>query len=101
MGVLVVCLIWGAAIVADSAQFSTTITELSEPEYLGTALTLQICLGFMVTLVSIRLLPVMVEWVSWRWAFSALAIGPLLGIIAMAKLRRLPEAVKIGGERSR
>jgi MFS family permease len=55
------CLIWGFAIVADSAQFSTSITELSEPAYVGTALTLQTCLGFLLTLVTIRLVPYCVE----------------------------------------
>jgi len=97
--VFLLCLVWGFAIVADSAQFSASITELSEPEYVGTALTLQTCLGFLLTMASIRLIPVLVEWVTWRWAFAFLAIGPFLGALAMYRLKQLPVAEKIGGER--
>lgn len=79
-------LIWGFFIVADSAQFSASITELIDQRYMGTALTLQTSMGFLLTLLSIRLLPILVELVSWRWAFSLLAFGPLVGIIAMQYL---------------
>ena len=95
------CLIWGFAIVADSAQFSASITELAEPAYIGTALTIQTCTGFLLTLVSIRLLPVFVNWVTWRWAFALLTIGPIFGVVSMYRLKKLPAAVKIGGERVR
>ena len=98
--VVAICLVWGFAVIADSAQFSASITELSEPEYIGTALTLQTCLGFLLTLCTIRLLPVLVDWLTWRWAFSALALGPALGSLAMYRLRKLPEAARIGGERA-
>jgi len=80
-------LLWGLFIVADSAQFSASVTELIDGRYMGTALTLQTSLGFLLTLFSIRLLPVLVDWVTWRWAFSFLAIGPLVGIWAMQKLQ--------------
>lgn len=80
-------LIWGLFIVADSAQFSASVTELLDRRYMGTALTLQTSLGFLLTLFSIRLLPTLVDWVSWRWAFSFLAVGPLVGIWAMQKLQ--------------
>ncbi len=80
-------LIWGLFIVADSAQFSASVTELIDRRYMGTALTLQTSLGFLLTLFSIRLLPTLVDWVSWRWAFSFLAVGPLVGIWAMQKLQ--------------
>ncbi|MGJ3241267.1 MAG: MFS transporter [Anaerolineae bacterium] len=82
-----VALVWGLFIVADSAQFSASVTELIDRRYMGTALTLQTSLGFLLTLFSIRMLPLFVEWVSWRWAFSALAIGPVIGIIAMQILQ--------------
>ena len=88
-------LIWGFAVVADSAQFSACISELAHPEYIGTALTLQTSLGFLLTLVTIRLLPNLVTWVGWHWAFSFLILGPIVGIWAMAKLRRSPAAVKL------
>lgn len=96
---LLVGLVWGFAIVADSAQFSTSITELSDPAYIGTALTLQTSMGFLLTMASIRLIPTLVDWVSWRWAFAFLAIGPFLGALAMWRLKQLPVAEKIGGER--
>ena len=99
VALLILCLIWGFAIVADSAQFSATITELAEPEYVGTALTLQTCLGFTLTLASIRLMPIFVNQVTWRWAFSLLAIGPVFGVLSMYRLRLLPVAAKIGGEK--
>jgi MFS family permease len=96
---LLVGLVWGVTVVADSAQFSTAITELSPPAYVGTALTMQTCVGFAITIASIWLVPVIVAAVGWRWAFASLAIGPFLGVAAMARLRALPEAVKLAGGR--
>jgi MFS family permease len=87
--------IWGASVVADSAQFSGCITELGDPRYIGTALTVQMCLGFLLTTISIELVPRAVNIVGWRYAFMILAPGPLLGVVAMLRLRGLPEAVKI------
>ncbi|MBV9492817.1 MAG: MFS transporter [Acidobacteria bacterium] len=83
---LTVAAIWGATVVADSAQFSACVTEFGDPRYLGTALTLQTCIGFLITTISIRLMPVLVDAVGWRYAFIALAPGPLLGIVAMIRL---------------
>ena len=90
---------WGVTIIADSAQFSTAITELSAPAYVGTALTTQTCAGFALTMLSIWLIPPLVTRVGWRWAFAALAIGPALGIVAMGRLRALPEASRLAGGR--
>jgi MFS family permease len=87
--------IWGAAVVADSAQFSTCITELGDPQYLGTALTLQTCLGFLLTMASMRLIPFLVGLVGWEYAFASLAVGPVFGVVSMLRLRRLPEAARI------
>jgi MFS family permease len=92
---LLVAAIWGASVVADSAQFSTCVTELGDPRYVGTALTIQMCLGFLLTTVSIELIPHFVKLVGWRYAFAILAPGPLFGVIAMLRLRSLPEAAKI------
>ena len=92
-----VCLIWGFAIVADSAQFSAAISELCRREYTGTALTLQTSLGFLLTLVTIRLTPVLERTVGWNWAFAFLAIGPAVGIWAMVTLRGLPQARQLAG----
>jgi MFS family permease len=92
---LVVAAVWGATVVADSAQFSSCITELGDPQYIGTALTIQMCIGFLLTNISIELIPRAQELWGWRYAFVLLAPGPILGTIAMLWLRRLPEAVKI------
>jgi nitrate/nitrite transporter NarK len=92
---LTVAVIWGASVVADSAQFSTCVTELCDPQYTGTALTIQTCLGFLLTMVSIQLIPKLVDVVGWRYAFIALAPGPIFGVLSMLRLRGLPEAVKI------
>jgi MFS family permease len=96
---LLVAIGWGVTIIADSAQFSTAITELSAPAYVGTALTTQTCAGFALTMLSIWLIPPLVTRVGWRWAFAALAIGPALGIVAMGRLRALPEASRLAGGR--
>ena len=87
--------VWGAAVVADSAQFSTCVTELGDPQYLGTALTLQTCLGFLLTMVSMRLIPYLVGLIGWEYAFASLAIGPAFGIFSMLRLRQIPEAAAI------
>lgn len=92
---LVVAAIWGATIVADSAQFSACITELGNPQYIGTALTIQTCIGFLLTTISIELVPYFINAAGWRYAFVILAPGPFLGVIAMLRLRSLPEAEKI------
>jgi MFS family permease len=92
---LFVAAIWGASVVADSAQFSACVTELGDPSYVGTALTMQTCVGFLLTTISIELVPYFVGAVGWRYAFAILAPGPLLGVLAMLRLRASPEAVKI------
>jgi MFS family permease len=92
---LAVAAIWGASIVADSAQFSAAVTELGDPVYMGTALTLQTSLGFLLTTFSIDLVPALLPALGWRWVFVLLAPGPALGVLAMLRLRALPEAAKI------
>jgi len=86
--VAIVAVVWGISIVADSAQFSAAITEFAPSEYVGTAVTLQTCLGFLLTIVTIRLVPVWVHWWGWELAYVPLAIGPVAGIIAMWPLWR-------------
>jgi MFS family permease len=93
------CLVWGFAVVADSAQFSAGVSELCPADRTGTALTLQTSLGFLLTLISIRLVPAFVRLVTWRWAFAFLAIGPAAGIWAMLRLRGLPGAEKMASGR--
>ncbi len=85
---------------ADSPQFSTMVTELSDQAYVGTALTLQLAGGFALTVATIWLIPVLEDAFGWRrWAFAFLAPGPALGVVAMLRLKSLPEAARIAGGR--
>jgi len=90
-----ICLVWGVAVVADSAQFSAAVSELADPRYVGTALTVQTSLGFLLTLATIRLVPFIVETTGWERAFWVLAPGPAFGIWSLARLRRRPEASRL------
>jgi MFS family permease len=81
--------VWGAAVIADSAQFSALLSEVADPRYVGTALTAQTAIGFLLTVVTIQALPLLAGAVGWRAAVPLLALGPLLGVVAMARLRRL------------
>ncbi len=92
---LAVAGVWGASVVADSAQFSACVTELGDRRYMGTALTIQTCCGFLLTTASIKLVPLLEARWGWRWAFVALAPGPAFGVASMLRLRRLPEAAGI------
>ena len=97
--VLLVAIVWGFAVVADSAQFSTMVTELADQAYVGTALTLQLAIGFTLTVATVWLVPVMERWVGWTCAFALLVPGPALGVWAMLRLKSLPEAARIAGGR--
>jgi len=90
---IVVGLVWGVTVVADSAQFSTMVTEHADQAYVGTALALQLAVGFTLSVATIWLVPYAVEAVGWRWAFAFLAVGPALGIVSMLRLRRLDLAL--------
>ena len=93
--VMVVAVIWGISVIADSAQFSAAITELVEPHLIGTMLTLQTCAGFLLTFLTIQGMPVVIHLVGWRYAFAILAIGPICGVIAMALLRQQPDSLRL------
>lgn len=80
--------VWGVAAIADSGQFSAALSEAADPRYVGTALTAQTAIGFLVSALTIQGLPLLADVVGWRAAIPALAIGPVLGVVAMAKLRR-------------
>ncbi len=84
---VIVGIIWGITVIADSAQFSTAVTELSSDKIRGSALTFQMALGFLITVGSIYAIDILRTTVGWHWAFSFLSIGPLLGIISMMRLR--------------
>ncbi|MBL4719595.1 MAG: MFS transporter [Alphaproteobacteria bacterium] len=94
-----VCFIWGATIVADSAQFSASIAELAPKDRIGTMLTIQTSMGFLLTLATIHLMPLAIDAFGWRYAFMALAIGPILGVVAMGRLRAHPDAQRLANGR--
>jgi MFS family permease len=95
----ILCLVWGFAVVADSGQFSAGVSELAPPGRIGTALTVQTSLGFLLTLVTIRLVPTFERLVTWRFAFVFLALGPAAGIWAMLRLRGLPASERMAAGR--
>ena len=97
MALLAVCLVWGALVISDSAQYSASITELCDPQLVGTALTLQTCAGFLLTTITIWLLPPVKELVGPGAAFSLLALGPVFGIWHMYRLRGMPESTRLAG----
>ena len=84
--VVALCLVWGVAVIADSAQFSALVTEHAPSHAVGTALTLQTSIGFLLTIGSIQLLPVIAGAVGWRWAMMVLALGPMAGLLAVRRL---------------
>jgi MFS family permease len=95
-----ILLVWGFSVIADSAQFSAAISELSPQRYVGTALTMQICIGFLLTFVSIHLVGLLVDsGPNWALAFGLLALGPVFGVASMLALRRRPEAARMAGGR--
>ena len=93
--VVAVGLLWGFAVVADSAQFSAVVTEVAPPHAVGTALTLQTALGFLLTTVTISAVPHLRAAGGWPLAFGVLAAGPALGIVAMRRLRASRAAAQI------
>ncbi|MDO5622896.1 MAG: MFS transporter [Paracoccus sp. (in: a-proteobacteria)] len=93
---LIIVAIWGASVIGDSAQFSAMVTEVADKHLVGTALTMQMGIGFLITILSIQLLPLIADLIGgWRWAFLALIPGPIIGTIAILWLRNMPESLNI------
>ncbi|WP_138417591.1 MFS transporter [Aquibacillus sediminis] len=84
---VLVSIIWGIFIISDSAQYSAAVSDFADSEYVGTALTFQMCMGYLITIFSINIIPLIQKVVGWEWAFISLAIGPIIGMIAMLKFR--------------
>lgn len=97
--VIAIALLWGVTVIADSAQFSASVAELAEPHLVGTMLTLQTCMGFLLTFLMIQAMPAIVTHVGWTFAFAVLAIGPVFGVLAMWRLRHEPESTRLAGGR--
>ncbi|CAN5232456.1 MFS transporter [soil metagenome] len=88
--VVPVLLVWGASVIADSGVFSTSLSENVDPQYVGTALTAQVAIGFALTVVTIQVVPVAAALVGWQYAFWMLVPGPAAGALAMRSLARSP-----------
>lgn len=97
--VTAISLVWGFALIADSGQFSASVIELSDRAYVGTMLTVQTCVGYLITLFSIHAVQMVMERFGWSWAFATLALGPAIGIVAMIRLRRHPDAARLASGR--
>src|SRR5437867_1011948 len=82
----VLAVVWGVSVVADSAQLSALVAEHSPRDHVGTALTMQTCSGFLLTMASIRLVPAVARGIGWQWAFLCLVPGPFLGARAVRGL---------------
>jgi MFS family permease len=90
-----VCLVWGLSVIADSAHFCAAVSELCDPLYVGTALAIQTCSGFLLTTVTIAALPLLQATLGWPLATAILALGPLVGIWQMARLKSMPQAERL------
>lgn len=97
---LPVAMVWGFFVIADSAQFSALVTEVVEPHTVGTALTLQVAAGFLLTMATIQLVPLIAGSIGWRWAFPVLALGPVAGITSMRRLQELRRKPRPGNSNS-
>ncbi len=91
----VVCIVWGFFVIADSAQFSAALTELADSRYVGTALQVQTSIGFLITLITLQVIPVVIDKVGFEWAFLILFPGSVFGAVSMLKLRSLPESINL------
>jgi MFS family permease len=89
---LAIVIVWGAAIVPDSAQFSAIVADSSPPSQAGSLMTFQTALGFALTFVTVQITPVLADMFGWPWVIAGLALGPGVGILAMIRLLRLPES---------
>ncbi|MFW7357550.1 MAG: MFS transporter [Brucella sp.] len=98
--IVLVAVVWGMTVVGDSPLFSAAVTELSDRDFVGTALSLQMGLGFALTVFIIWLMPHVAAWIGgWQWSFALLAPGPFIGAWAMIKLRSSPLAIKLANGR--
>jgi MFS family permease len=99
--VVALAIVWGVTVVADSAQFSAAVSELAPAGTAGSALSVQVAAGFILTGVTILGIGLLDpgDGTGWRIAFGSLALGPLVGVVAMWRLRGRPDAVKMAGGR--
>ena len=93
---VLVILIWGIAVIGDSAQFSAAVSELADQRFVGTALSVQLGIGFALTVVAIWLIPQFATLIgSWQWVFLMLVPGPVIGAVSMLMLRTSPVSLRL------
>ena len=85
---VVLLMVWGASVIADSAQFSSALSEAADDGYVGTALTAQTAIGFTLTIVTIQLVPLVADLTGWRLALVFLGLGPVVGTWSTSRLLR-------------
>lgn len=83
-----IAIVWGFFVVADSAQFSALVTESVPGHAVGTALTIQTSIGFLLTMITIQAVPLVAARIGWQWVFAMLAMGPAAGIASIRALQR-------------
>jgi MFS family permease len=91
----VVALAWGAAVIADSGQFPALVVDHADPDLAGSAISAQMAVGFVLTAVANWVVPAVEGSAGWGWALACLAPGPLLGAVALDRLRRAPKPVAV------
>ena len=91
---VVVLLVWGAAVIADSGVFSTVLSEIADKSLVGTALTTQTAVGFLLTVVTVQVVPIAADLLGWQYAFLLLAPGPVIGAVAMWALHPVQHQLK-------
>ncbi|WP_420412379.1 MFS transporter [Roseibium sp.] len=82
-------LVWGAAILPDSAQFSALVADYASPEQAGSLMTFQTALGFALTFLTVQVTPMLAGLIGWPGVFVLMAIGPAAGIAGMLRLKQL------------
>lgn len=82
---LIFLFFWGFVVIADSPLFSTLVAQSAPPESRGTALTIVNCIGFSITIISIQLINGLYKYISPQFIYLMLALGPLLGLIALTR----------------
>jgi len=82
-------LVWGAAVIPDSAQFSALVADAAPPERAGSLMTLQTALGFLLTFFTVQAVPSVAAALGWPATLALMALGPAAGVETMRRLIRL------------
>jgi MFS family permease len=78
---------WGMVVITDSPLFSTLVAQNTKAETKATALTIVNSIGFAITIISIQLLGLLHESIDPSYIYLVLAIGPVMGLLALYEKR--------------